>query len=51
MTLANADEYERAIAQAESNPAGLTERQKKLLARLQNEAGERGNRARAAMQR
>ena len=47
--MANADEYERAIAAAEANPSGLTARQRELLGKLSREAGARGNRARAAL--
>lgn len=44
-----ADAYERALTQAETNPAQLDREQKDLLKKLQNEPGPRGNRARRAM--
>lgn len=45
----NAEDYERAIVQAEVDPGGLSSYQKDLLRNLQGESGSRGNRARAAL--
>lgn len=43
------DERDRAIAAAETNPSGLTSRQKEILAQAARQAGSVGNRARRAL--
>jgi hypothetical protein len=48
ITLATKDQYEAALKQAETNPSNMNKEQERLVARLQSEAGSRGNRARNA---
>lgn len=46
---ATAQEYNTALLAAETNPDGMTQRQKNLLSVMAKEVGARGNRARAAL--
>jgi len=47
--LANADDYERAIRAAETDPKNINSTNRELLDKIKNESSERGRRARRAL--